>query len=176
MLLQGLLLICLSMAPQQAAQAPQTAPQQNVQVEPDGQEQNLRAYTELVRANLKAQKVGIITEVMHLNDQEAATFWPIYREYDLELSKLGDEKLAIIQDYSNNYLRMTNQKADQLAKRVLALDDQRQELRRKYYDKFKVALSPVLAARFTQVENQIELIVDLQIASSLPIIEEAPAK
>jgi CHAT domain-containing protein len=173
MVLQGLLLVCLSMTPQQAAQ---TAPQRNMQVEPDGQEQNIRAYVELLRANLKTQKVAIITEVMNLNDKDAAVFWPIYREYDLELSKLGDEKLAIIQDYAQNYLTMTNEKADQLAKRVLELDDQRQELRRKYYDKFKDALSPLLAARFTQVENQIEMIVDLQIASSLPIIEEAPAK
>jgi hypothetical protein len=37
----------------------------------------------------------------------------------------------------------------------------------------KKALPTVLVVRFFQVENQIQLIVDLQIASNLPIIEEA---
>jgi len=103
-------------------------------------------------------------------------FWPVYREYDLEFSKLGDEKLAIIQDYARSYLDITDERADQLAQRVLELDEKRQELRKKYYEKFKTALSPILAARFTQVENQIEMVIDLQIASRLPIIEEADSK
>ena len=174
MWIQGLLLICLSIAPAQAAQSSQAT--KNVQVDADSQEHNIRAYIELMRADLKSKKVQIITEVMSLDDKDAAIFWPIYREYDLEFSKLGDEKLAIIQDYAKHYLAMNNEKADQLAQRVLDLDEKRQELRRKYYEKLKQALSPIVAARFTQVENQIEMLVDLQIASSLPIIEEADTK
>jgi hypothetical protein len=41
----------------------------------------------------------------------------------------------------------------------------------KYYEKFKTALSAKTAARFLQVENQILLILDLQIAASLPIAQ-----
>jgi hypothetical protein len=37
-------------------------------------------------------------------------------------------------------------------------------------------LPTVLVVRFFQLENQIQLIVDLQIAENLPIIEEAPGK
>ena len=44
------------------------------------------------------------------------------------------------------------------------------------YDLLKKALPTVLVVRFFQLENQIQLIVDLQVASNLPIIEEAPAK
>jgi vacuolar-type H+-ATPase subunit D/Vma8 len=71
---------------------------------------------------------------------------------------------------------MTDEKADELAKRMLELDESRLELRKKYYGKLKKALSPVLAARFTQVEDQIEKLLDLQIDASLPIIEEADSK
>jgi hypothetical protein len=66
---------------------------------------------------------------------------------------------------------MSNEKADQLAQRVMALDDQRGALRKKYYELMKKALPTVLVVRFFQVENQIQLLVDLQIASNLPIIE-----
>jgi len=176
MWIQGFLSICLSATSAQAAQLAQAPQAKTVQVDAESQEHNIRAYIELMRADLKSKKVQIITEVMNLDDKDAAIFWPLYREYDLELSQLGDEKLAIIQDYAKNYLTMNNDKADQLAQRVLALDEKRQELRRKYYEKFRQALSPIIAARFTQVENQIEMLVDLQIASSLPIIEEADTK
>jgi hypothetical protein len=44
-------------------------------------------------------------------------------------------------------------------------------LREKYYGILKKALGAVLAARFFEVEHQIQLIMDLQIASNLPIIE-----
>jgi len=71
---------------------------------------------------------------------------------------------------------MTNEKADELAQRVMTLDDQRMALRRKYYDLMKKSLPAILVVRFFQVENQIQLLVDLKIASNLPIIEGAEQK
>jgi hypothetical protein len=73
----------------------------------------------MLRADLKAQKEAIIKETMQLNEQQAAVFWPIYRQYDAEQTKLGDEKLAIVQDYAANFMIMTNEKADELAQRVM---------------------------------------------------------
>jgi hypothetical protein len=43
--------------------------------------------------------------------------WPIYREYDAEQTKHGDEKLAVVGDYAQNFLTMTNEKAGDLAQR-----------------------------------------------------------
>jgi hypothetical protein len=81
--------------------------------------------------------------------------------------------VAGILDYADNYLQMSDVKADDLATRALQWEDQRTDLKKKYYERFKKALSPIKAARFLQVENQLLLIVDLQIASSLPIVEES---
>jgi len=142
----------------------------------DTKELNTQAYVELLRSDLKRQKEQIVKETMQLDEKQATLFWPLYREYDAALTKLGDEKLAIIQDYANNFTTMTNEKADQLAQRVMALDDQRLAVRKKYYDLMKKSLPATLAVRFFQVENQIQMLVDLQIASNLPIVEEAPGK
>ena len=113
---------------------------------------------------------------MQLDDKQARIFWPIYNDYEADLDKLADEKLAIVQDYAANFLTMTNEKADELAQKVMALDDQKMALRRKYYDLMKKSLPAILVVRFFQVENQIQLLVDLRIASNLPIIETADQK
>ena len=148
------------------------AQQNKVQDPAESKELNEQAYERLLRTDLKAKKDAIIKEEMQLNDQQAAAFWPIYHNYDSEQAKLVDEKLAIVNDYAQNFLTMSNEKADQLAQRVMALDDQRMALRKKYYELMKKALPTVLVVRFFQVENQIQLLVDLQIASNLPIIEQ----
>jgi hypothetical protein len=152
------------------------AQEKQLQDPAESKELNTQAYIQLLRSDLKASKRTLIKESMQLDEKQAAAFWPLYNQYDVEQTKLGDQKLALIQDYSRDFLTMTDEKADQLARRALELDDQRQALRKKYYDLFKKALSTVLVVRFFQLENQIQLVVDLQIAANLPIIEEAPPK
>jgi hypothetical protein len=142
----------------------------------ESQELNTQAYIRLLRTDLNTRKEQIVKETMQLDDKQARVFWPIYRDYAADLDKLGDEKLAIIQDYATNFMTMTNEKADELAKRVMALDDQRIALRRKYYELMKQSLPAILVVRFFQVENQIQLLVDLKIASNLPIIETVDQK
>jgi hypothetical protein len=135
------------------------------------QEQNLRADIELLRSDVRADKTKIMAAVMQLDDKDAAIFWPIYREYESEVAKLYDAKVAGILDYADHYLQMTDAKADDLATRALQWESQRTDLKKKYYERFKKALSPIIATRFLQVENQLLMLVDLQVASSLPIIE-----
>jgi hypothetical protein len=108
---------------------------------------------------------------MQFSETEDAAFWPIYREYEVELAKINDERLALITQYAEAYGKMTNEVADRLATGALGLEDRRQALKAKYYARFKSVLPAVTAARFLQVENQILLLLDLQIAASLPIVK-----
>jgi hypothetical protein len=152
------------------------AQEKHVQDPSTSQELNTRAYIQLLRTDLNAQKEQIIKETMQLDEKQAAVFWPIYKDYESALAKLSDEKLAMIHDYAANFMTMNDEKADQLAQRVMALDDQRNALRRQYYDRMRKSLPAVVVARFFQVDNQIQLLVDLKIASNLPIIEAADQK
>jgi hypothetical protein len=165
------LALALAAAPGLAAQE---TPAQGTHVQDSARskELNTQAYIRLLRADLSAKKEQIVRETMQLNDQQAASFWPIYREYQAEQSKLITDKLAIVADYSRNFSSMTDEKADQLAQHVMQLDEKRMALREKYYATMKKSLSPTLAVRFFQVEQQLQLIVDLQIAANLPIIEQ----
>jgi hypothetical protein len=132
-------------------------------------EVNLRAYVELLRSDLRSQKVAVITEVMQFTEAEDAKFWPVYREYETELAKINDDRMALIKDYALNYETLTDSAADRLARSALDLEARRTALKLKYYDRLTSGISPRTAARFLQVENQILLLLDLQIAASLPI-------
>jgi len=129
-------------------------------------------YIELLRSDLKADKTAIMTAAMQFTPQQAEIFWPIYREYDLELSKLGDALIALVKDYAANFQQMTPASAKDLTGRLFKIEKGRIELRQKYYGKFEKAMDPVVAARFVQVERQIGLLIDTQIAAEIPLIEK----
>jgi len=128
-------------------------------------------FIELLRQDLKTQKVAVITETMNFTEAESNAFWPVYREYDFEATKLADERLAIIKDYAANFENMTDAKAKELIDRSIKNQENRLKLRKKYFKEFLKVLPAIKAARFAQVDNQISLLLDLQIAAELPLVE-----
>lgn len=139
--------------------------------EKDTRSLNLSAYAELLRSDVRAEKVAILTELMELSESEDKVFWPLYREYDSEMAKLGDERVALIGEYASNYGKLTDAIADSIAKKALDLESRRQATKAKYFERIKAALSPKTALRFLQIEHQLNLIIDLQISAALPIVQ-----
>lgn len=135
----------------------------------DTQQKNLQEYIELLRSDVRQQKAEIMGAVMALDIDQSAKFWPIYSEYDAELTKLNNLRVANIQEYARNYDQMTAAKADELIQNAFDYRKQRSELLAKYYGRVKDSLGAIEAARFVQVENQLLTILDLQISSALPI-------
>ena len=138
----------------------------------DAQEKNVQAYIDLLRTNVRQQKAEIMGSVMLLSADDAAKFWPIYNNYDAQLAKLNNQRIENIREYARNYNQMTDAEADELIQNSLTYQRQRSELFTQTYDRVKQAVGATTAARFAQVEHQLLLIIDLQIASSLPIIEQ----
>ena len=124
-----------------------------------------------IRTDVKREKVAIVGDAMGFTADQAAKFWPIYKEYEAESGKVGDTLLVLIKDYAANYEKMTDQKAAQLASKMLQFQQQRLDLRKKYYDRLAKQISPVIAARFLQVDNRISLLIDLELASQIPLVE-----
>lgn len=128
---------------------------------------------EILRQQIRNGKTELISNALNISDAtQAASFWTLYREYEAELKKIGDRKVALIQDYIKNYKSMNNETAESLMSR--ALDNQQDivALRKKYAGKISKETSPIIAARFLQVESVVQKLVDLQVDSSLPLITE----
>lgn len=130
-----------------------------------------RDVVELLRSDLRTEKVAILTEALAMDAATSELFWPIYREYETELSKINDARLANIKDYAANYESMTDEKAKELVNTAFSLSDERTKLVKKYVGKVEKATSTRLAARWAQCEMSLNAIVDAQIATELPLIK-----
>jgi hypothetical protein len=157
--------LCAAAAAQATAQKQLSPPQAT-----NTQEKNVQEYIELLRTNVRQQKAQIMGSVMQLDVNEAAKFWPIYDEYDAELTKLNNLRIANVQEYARSYDQMTDAKADELIQNALGYRKQRSDLLAKYYGRVKDSIGAVEAARFVQIEDQLLMLIDLQIASSLPLV------
>lgn len=129
-------------------------------------------YFELLRQDLSTKKVLLITEVMQFTEEESEVFWPMYREFDFERQKIGDQFIKLIKDYAENFESMTDKKATELMSRNLDMKTEENNLNIIYFRKFSGVIAPARAAKFMQVMNQIDLILDVQIASQIPLIGE----
>ena len=58
---------------------------------------------------------------MQLSAPDATKFWPIYEEYDVQLAKLNDLRVAKIQEYASLYDEMTDRKADELIQKAFLI-------------------------------------------------------
>jgi hypothetical protein len=130
------------------------------------------AFVSYSRAEMREDKVVFINESMNLNssDPNYDAFWHEYYPYEAELKKLNDERIQLVRDYQFNYGKMDDNTANNLAERALTIHKKKLDLLAKYYEKIKQATSPMIAARFLQVEYQISLLLDVEIASKMPLL------
>jgi len=134
------------------------------------QDNSVDSDIQLLRADIRNDKVKIMTDQMQLNDTDSKAFWPIYKEYQQDLDKLNDQKVALIKEYASNYDTMTDKEVQSLAERAFALQKKRIDLRQQYFKKISKAVSAKSAARFAQVEDRIDLLLNLQLAANMPIV------
>ena len=129
------------------------------------------SYLEVMKSDVKTQRRALITEAMGLSEEQAQKFWPIYKEYEIEYDKLVDRELDLLKEYADAYKGMTDEVADILISKAMDIDQSQLDLHKKYYEEFKDELGGKVAAKFRMVDNRINLMINLQIAINIPVIE-----
>jgi hypothetical protein len=125
----------------------------------------------LLRSDLQTQRTAVVTDEMKLTDGQGKAFWPLYRDYTNQQQVIGDQRVSLIKDYANSYDTMDDATADGLAQRQLKFWQVRLKLQSDYYPRFKKAVGAKQAAKFLQIDNRLNLLVDLQLASSIPVLQ-----
>ena len=126
---------------------------------------------QLLRKDLRLQKKQIVAANVTLTEVEAQKFWPIYDQYTTELAKITDTKISLIKEYAANYATLTDDQAQSIMERWTAADDAVVQLRIKYISILQKVLPGKKAALFFQVDRRIGTLIDLQLASEIPLVE-----
>jgi hypothetical protein len=137
------------------------------------QEPTIDSTIALVRANMQADRTTLITAGMNFNDRDGAAFWPIYHQYEHERSLLDDRRAAVIKLYTQKYPTPTDAEAKAMAEQMLDCDYRLAALKKKYYKKLNKVLPALTVSKFFQLERRIDLLMDMQVESSLPPLTQA---
>jgi hypothetical protein len=158
---------CLGLPTLARAQTPSTppaaAPAKGKAVSPQD--------VELMRKDIRSEKKQLVAQNLDLTPAEATKFWPIYDQYTAEAAKINDKKIAVIEEYAANQKTLTDERALVLVKQWQDADIAATQLLEKYIPIMAAVIGGKKAARFGQVDKRISLIVDLQIASDMPLVK-----
>jgi hypothetical protein len=126
---------------------------------------------DLLRKDLRAKKKQLVAANLNLTVGQATQFWPVYDQYIAEQTKIHDQKYAVIKEFASSWGSITDEKALDLTKRALAVDEQVTSLRTKYISNFLKVLPGKQVATFFQIDRRIQMMVDLQLMSQLPLVQ-----
>ncbi|HXN72103.1 MAG TPA: hypothetical protein VN861_06080 [Candidatus Acidoferrales bacterium] len=161
--------IAVAGAKTQATQAAQAPGQQQVTVQrvitPTVTDEDIA----LLRKDLRAMKMQVIGQNMSLSDDEGQKFWPIYNHYVKDLSVVNDQKYALLKQYAEMWSTMSDEDALIYVRHWLEADGEAQALRLKYVPVVSQVLPGRKAATFFQLDRRLNMIVDLQLFSQIPL-------
>jgi hypothetical protein len=123
----------------------------------------------LLRQDLRAKKMQVIGQNMSLSDAEAQKFWPVYNHYVKDLQEVNNQKYALLKQYAQMWSTMTDQDAVIYVRNWLEADGQAQALRVKYVPLVNQVLPGKKAATFFQLDRRLNMIIDLQLFSQIPL-------
>jgi Spy/CpxP family protein refolding chaperone len=131
----------------------------------------VRSEIELTRQQIQTERQALVAAGMELTDEEAAKFWPVYREYRAELAPIGDRQVELIMGYADKYGSVDDDYAQEMLNEFLNIKQAQLEVLRKYVPKFLAVMPAVKVARFYQIENKLDAVVAFDLAASIPVLQ-----
>ena len=128
---------------------------------------------DLTRAVIKVQKKQIIAKNMILNSTERKEFWAVYRDYQDKMEAVNMRRVKIITDYADSVKNsnLTDEKSQQMLDEYLSFERMRLITKQSFVDRFKKILPARKVARFFQIENKLEAIINFDLARQIPLVQ-----
>lgn len=130
----------------------------------------------LVQTIWGSEKRQLMIDYMEIPEAQAAGFWRVYEDYEMVRRELAKERFLLIDDYVSNFASLSEEKADELATKMLANSVSDAKLRKQYYTKFRKASSAINAAKFLQLDGYIQNTIRLAVQDELPFIGDLETK
>jgi hypothetical protein len=127
---------------------------------------------QIVLEKLKADKKLLVAQNMGLTESEAKAFWPVYESYQKDLMAIRARTGALIEDYAKNYNSMTPEAAKKLTDAFVSLKTDHAKLISSYVPRLRKVLPEVKVARYLQIENKLNAILDYELAGAVPLVAQ----
>jgi hypothetical protein len=150
------------------AQTPAPAPGSEAKAVDDA-ERDITNEIELTRAAIQLRRQALVTSAMDLGAKEAEVFWPLYREYRMEMLKVNDRFVTLLTSYLESYDNLTDPQANKLLDDYLSIEKARTGVKSKYLSKFRKALPGRKVARFFQIDNKLDAVINADLAANIPL-------
>ena len=126
----------------------------------------------LLRQDLRAKRKQLIAANLKLTEAEAARFWPVYDQYIKELITINDKKFGLIQQYAQNFGKMSDFDCLLFIRNWLDSDIETTKLRQKYVPIVSKVLDGKKTATFFQLDRRIAMMLELQVSSQIPLVQD----
>ena len=126
---------------------------------------------QLSRSAIQAERQAVLAANLELSEKEKAIFWPLYEEYRNALESAISTRVELLNKYFASYETLTDQEATALLEKHLAWEKEVLKVRSTYAKKMSKALSGKTVAKFFQIENKMDIIVEYEMAGEIPLIK-----
>jgi hypothetical protein len=126
---------------------------------------------ELTRSAIQAERQAVLAANLELDKKESAVFWPLYEEYRKALEPAINTRVELLNKYFASYETLTDKEATALLNKHIGWEQEVLKVRSTYAKKMSKTLSGKTVARFFQIENKMDIIVEYELAGEIPLIK-----
>jgi hypothetical protein len=123
----------------------------------------------LTRAEIQKARQTIIAGSMKLTEDEGLAFWPAYRDYRLDMARLGDRLVKVITEFVSAEATLSDEQANRLLDEYLDIKTKEVSVKQKHVKVFRKILPPAKVTRFFQLENKLDAVVNFELAQTIPL-------
>lgn len=125
---------------------------------------------ELARSVVQTERMAVVAANLGLSDAESAVFWPLYTEYRAAVDQAVDVRVALLKKFFAIQETLTDEEASALLDDFLKYEQDLLNVRTTYARKMRKVLSGRTVARFFQIENKMDTVIEYEMASEVPLI------
>ena len=132
--------------------------------------QSNKEEVDLVQAAFGMDKKAVVADFVKPSDAQKDAFWKVYDEYETQRKELGKQRITLLEQYADQYQKMTSEQADAWTKKVIALQQKTDALIVTYYGKVKAVTDGIVATQFYQIEGYILTAIRAEILEAVPFL------
>jgi hypothetical protein len=136
-------------------------------------QQSVKADEQIVIKQVQTDRRAILSANLGLTEEESRVFWPIYDQYEQDMKKITDQRLAMLDEYAAKYETLSDTDADGLLKKRYKLDEQATAIKVKYAKKIQKVLPSTKALRYVQLQDRIDNVIAGELLSLIPMAHPA---